>query len=145
MIIIFSAVITFSFICLLIYWFSDKYNKALEVGKKKTKSHTRSTHFEPTQNKAWISTVLIFYMQHKLTKMNGHQEIRNNISKKQTEADCKDHRQTTFCYWGNYWMKSEHRSFVIYRRNTDEQYGRYNVVQNADFNANGSIRVWRKC
>ena len=34
-------------------------------------------------------------MQHKLTKMNGHQEIRNNISKKQTEADCKDHRQTT--------------------------------------------------
>ena len=38
-------------------------------------------------------------------------------------------------------MKSEHRSFVIYRRNTDEQYGRYNVVQNADFNANGSIRV----
>ena len=33
-------------------------------------------------------------MQHKLTKIKGHQEIRNNISKKQTEADCKDHRQT---------------------------------------------------
>ena len=36
-------------------------------------------------------------MQHKLTKMKGHQEIRNNISKKQTEADCKDLRQTTLC------------------------------------------------
>ena len=30
-------------------------------------------------------------------------------------------------------MKSEQRSFVIYRRNTYEQYGDYNVFQNAEF------------
>ena len=33
-------------------------------------------------------------------------------------------------------MKSEQRSFVIYRRNTYEQYGGYNLFQNAEFKAN---------
>ena len=36
-------------------------------------------------------------------------------------------------------MKSEQRSFVIYRRNTYEQYGAYNLFQNAEFKANLNI------
>ena len=35
-------------------------------------------------------------------------------------------------------------SFVLYRRKTDEQYGGYTLLQNADFNANVLIKVWRK-
>ena len=31
------------------------------------------------------------------------------------------------------WLKSEQWSFVIYRRNTYEQYGGYNLFQNAEF------------
>ena len=46
---------------------------------------------------------------------------------------------------GRCWLKSEQRSFVIYRRNTYEQYGGYNLFQNAEFKANFSINVWRKC
>ena len=38
-------------------------------------------------------------------------------------------------------MKSEQRSFVIYRRNTYEQYGGYNLFQNAEFKANFSIKI----
>ena len=34
------------------------------------------------------------------------------------------------------WLKSEQRSFVIYRRNTYEQYDGYNLFQNAEFRAN---------
>ena len=41
--------------------------------------------------------------------------------------------------WGP--LKSEHRSFVIYSRNTDEQYGGYNLFQYAEFKANDSIKV----
>ena len=33
-------------------------------------------------------------------------------------------------------MKSEQRSFVIYRRNTYEQYGGYDLFQTAEFKAN---------
>ena len=47
--------------------------------------------------------------------------------------------------WGRCWLKSEQRSFVIYRGNTYEQYGGYNLFQNAEFEANFSIKVWRKC
>ena len=36
---------------------------------------------------------------------------------------------------GRCWLKSEQRSFVIYRRNTYEQYGGYNLFQNAEFKA----------
>ena len=43
------------------------------------------------------------------------------------------------------WLKSEQRSFVIYRRNIYEQYGGYNLFQNAELKANFSINVWRKC
>ena len=41
------------------------------------------------------------------------------------------------------WLKSEQRYFVIYRRNTYEQYlyGAYNLFQNAEFKANFSIKV----
>ena len=46
---------------------------------------------------------------------------------------------------GRCWLKSEQRSFVIYRRNTYEQYGGYNLFQNAEFKANFSITVWGKC
>ena len=46
---------------------------------------------------------------------------------------------------GRCWLKYEQRSFVIYRRNTYEQYGGYNLFQNAEFKANFSIKVWRKC
>ena len=46
---------------------------------------------------------------------------------------------------GRCWLKSERRSFFIYRRNTKEQYGGYNLFQNAEFKANVSIKVWRKC
>ena len=46
---------------------------------------------------------------------------------------------------GRCWLKSEQRSFVIYRRNTYEQYGGYNLFQNAEFKANFSINVWGKC
>ena len=46
---------------------------------------------------------------------------------------------------GRCWLKSEQRSFVIYRRNTYEQYGGYNLFQNAEFKANVSIKVWGKC
>ena len=46
---------------------------------------------------------------------------------------------------GRCWLKSEQQSFVIYRRNTYEQYGGYNLFQNAEFKANFSIKVWRKC
>ena len=46
---------------------------------------------------------------------------------------------------GRCWLKSEQRSFVIYRRNTYEQYGGYNLFQNAEFKANFSIKVWGKC
>ena len=35
----------------------------------------------------------------------------------------------------------EQRSFVIYGRNTYEQYGGYNLFQNAVFKANFSIKV----
>jgi len=38
-------------------------------------------------------------------------------------------------------LKSEQRSFVIYRRNTCEQYSGYNLFQNAEFKANFSIKV----
>ena len=34
---------------------------------------------------------------------------------------------------------------MIYKRNTYEQYGGYNLFQNADFKANFLIKVWRKC
>ena len=37
---------------------------------------------------------------------------------------------------GRCWLKSEQRSFVIYRRNTYEQYSGYNLFQNAEFKAN---------
>ena len=46
---------------------------------------------------------------------------------------------------GRCWLKSEQRSFVIYRRNTYEQYGGCNLFQNAEFKANFSISVWGKC
>ena len=46
---------------------------------------------------------------------------------------------------GRCWLKSEQRSFVIYRRNTYEQYGGYNLFQNAEFEAKFSIKAWRKC
>ena len=42
---------------------------------------------------------------------------------------------------GRCWLKSEQRSFVIYRRNTYEQYSGYNLFQNAEFKANFSIKV----
>ena len=42
---------------------------------------------------------------------------------------------------GRCWLKSEQRSFVIYRRNTYEQYGAYNLFQNAEFKANFLIKV----
>ena len=38
-------------------------------------------------------------------------------------------------------LKSQHQSFVIYRRNTDEQYGGYNLFQYAEFKANDSMKV----
>ena len=35
--------------------------------------------------------------------------------------------------------------FCPNRRNADEQYGGYNLLQNAEFNAIFSLKVWRKC
>ena len=46
---------------------------------------------------------------------------------------------------GRCWLKSEQRSFVIYRRNTYEQYGGFNLFQNAEFKTNFSINLWKKC
>ena len=55
----------------------------------------------------------------------------------------------------SFWPQADHpllvgavvelRSFVIYRRNTHEQYSGYCLFQNAEFKANFSIKVWRKC
>ena len=42
-------------------------------------------------------------------------------------------------------MKSEQRSFVIYRRNTYEQYGGYNLFQNAEFKANLKKMLTESC
>ena len=38
-------------------------------------------------------------------------------------------------------LKSEQQSFVIYRRNTYEQYGGYNLFQNAEFKADFNKRL----
>ena len=35
--------------------------------------------------------------------------------------------------------------FCPNRRNRDEQYGGYNLLQNVEFTANFSLKVWRKC
>ena len=43
---------------------------------------------------------------------------------------------------GRCWLKSEQRSFVMYRRNIYEQYGGYNLLQNAEFKANFSMKVF---
>ena len=47
--------------------------------------------------------------------------------------------------WQLLLLKSERRSFVLNRRNTDEHYGGYNLLQSADFNLDVSIKVQAKC
>ena len=44
---------------------------------------------------------------------------------------------------GRCWLKSEQQSFVLYRRNTYEQCGGYNLFHNPAVKANFSIKVWR--
>ena len=62
---------------------------------------------------------------------------------------CIRHKQITgrppYVSGGRCWLKSEQRSFVIHTRNTYEQYGGYNLFQNAEFKTHVSIKVWRKC
>ena len=63
----------------------------------------------------------------------------SKISVNKPQTACKRAQNSQHCcanHRGRCWLKSEQRYFVIYRRNTYEQYSGYNLFQNAEFKAN---------